>query len=159
MCLCACVRVCKAVNLPCPAPSKKTDSPLRRMLQRKITTPTDKHTLVSAQTHTARHRKEVLHLNWSYSLLFILNVLFLWRTVYWVLVIVVHSKYWLVLHWTGDRLSLRGRVKESKFSWEGIYYPYILSLCLSWCCEWVKRVLSSHVRPWSPAVCLAQSNV
>lgn len=42
-----CVCFCQAVNLSCPAPSKKTDSPLRRTLQRKITTPTDKHTLVS----------------------------------------------------------------------------------------------------------------
>ena len=61
--VCVCVCVCEAVNLSRPAPSKNTDSPLRRMLQRKITTPTDKHTLVSVQTHTPRQMDEVLHLN------------------------------------------------------------------------------------------------
>lgn len=55
---CACRRVCKAVNLSSPTPSKKIDSPLRRMLQRKITTPADKHTLVSVQTHTSRQRRQ-----------------------------------------------------------------------------------------------------
>ncbi len=111
VCLCMCV--CEAVNLSCPAPSKNTDSPLRRMLQRKITTPTDKHTLVSVQTHTLRQRDEVLHLNWRYSLLFILNVLCLCEIVTWVCVIAVNSKYWLMLHRIGDRLCLRtgGRVQ------------------------------------------------
>ena len=49
--MCTCARACEAVNLSCPAPSKNTDSPLRRVLPRKIATPTDKHTLVSVQTH------------------------------------------------------------------------------------------------------------
>lgn len=53
------VFVYEAVNLSCPAPSRNTDSPLRRTLQGKIATPTDKHTLVSVQTHTLRQMEKV----------------------------------------------------------------------------------------------------
>lgn len=104
-----CVYLCEAVNLSSPAPSKKTDSPLRRMLQRKITTPADKHTLVSVQTQTLRQKDALLHLNRNYSLLFTLTVMCEIVTLCF-FSIAVNWKYWLLLHWMGNRLSLRGRV-------------------------------------------------